>query len=134
MILFLVVALASCQGWAAEPDGTDPALRAPERRPLVILKQTVIHGRVFLIKEDDKQAYADNMKVEVQTLDGKKSVHKTKTNDDGSFALPSLSVGRYRLDVGRLRLELNVQDADRAVGQIQLPKTLLIFIPEEMRQ
>ena len=114
-----------------KPDGKKPA---PKRRPLVVMKQAEIKGRVFYLAEDDeKEAAAANLQIRLWTLDGKDLLYETSTDKNGKYTFPDLDVGRYKFGVGRLVMELKVVLADDAdPNAAKIPKTILVFIPRSL--
>jgi hypothetical protein len=103
----------------------------PKRPPLVVVKQAEIRGRVFFLADGEKEeAPGAGLKVLVQSIKDKKTLHQTASDGEGRFVLPSLQMGDYALTVGRLAMELQVKDPDQiAQGARKMPKTLLVFIP-----
>ena len=105
----------------------------PKRRPLVVLKQTRIKGRVFILSDDGSDSAARDLKVEVRTSDGEDLLFDTKTDDHGTYLLPDLDVGLYRLVMGLLEVELKVEDPGELPAHTRrVPKTIITFIPQEM--
>jgi len=111
---------------------------APRRRPLVVLKQTTIKGRVFLLTEKDgeaKETAAAKLPIEVCLSGETEPICRTQTEKDGVFSLPNLGVGKYMLKVGRLKLELLVQEPlEGPTYARRIPKTILIFLPEALKE
>jgi hypothetical protein len=114
----------------------DASNEGPGRRPLVVLKQTAIRGRVFLLNEaEEGDVRGVNVKVEVWTERGGRRLVDTKTDDKGEYTLPNLETGTYELRIGRLRLDLKVMEpADRPSGSRVVPKTIVVFIPASLRR
>lgn len=117
----------------APADGARPA--KAKRHPLVVLKQSQIRGKVLFLPDagEGPAVPARQLDVTVTERDGSKVLHKTLTQDDGSFALPDLEVGLFRIKVGRLVLELSVE-AQPETSAKPLPKTLLIYMPRELEK
>ena len=124
----LVLSLAMIGSVAA---GTS---QTPSKPYLVVMKQSEIQGTVrFLADEDNKEAQAAHMRIEVWTADGKKKLASTETDDKGAYRLPSLEVGAYRLTVGLLTLDLKVEDPDKVSPETrQIPKTIMVLIPRSL--
>ena len=112
----------------------DAVETAPAKPHLVVMKQAEIQGVVrFLADEDNKEAQASNLKIEVWTPDGQKKLAGTVTDAKGAYKLPSLDVGSYRLVVGLLTLDLKVEDPDKAAPDARkVPKTILVLIPRSL--
>ncbi|OGV66986.1 MAG: hypothetical protein A2498_09350 [Lentisphaerae bacterium RIFOXYC12_FULL_60_16] len=103
-------------------------------RLLVVMKQTEIRGQVFLIQEGEKKVVsADNVAIEVLHPARQGRILQTHTDTAGHFTLPNLEVGDYLLHVGKLNLELRVEDPQLAqVGVQQVPKSIILFLPESL--
>ena len=110
---------------------------APRRRPLVVLKQTTIKGRVFLLTEKDGEAEetaAANLPIEVCLPGEDEPIYKVQTDNKGFFSLPNLDMGKYELKVGRLILELRVEEPQEGPTYARrIPKTILVFMPAGLR-
>ena len=104
----------------------------------MVLKQSSIKGRVFFLTDNEnterQDVIAAGISIRILTKSGGKKLHETKADDQGQFTLPNLDVGTYQMVVGRLYLELNVQEQpDVATGRKSLiPKTILIFMPQDL--
>lgn len=118
----------------------EKADRERKIRPIVVMQQSEISGRVFVLqseqsKETPKGKTGTDVKIELRTSDQDGVVHRTITDKDGRFVLPNLDVGDYRLRVGRLWVDLRVE-APPAPGSTeaakQVSKTIVLFIPEEL--
>ena len=118
----------------APPPAPPASTNAPGRRPLVVLKQTAIHGRVFFLNDEDEQSLAKDMNVEIGKPKEAKVICRTRTGNDGTFVLPSLDVGAYEMKAGRLIVELKVEEPDETSGRTRLPKTILIIMPAGMKE
>jgi hypothetical protein len=132
-----LVLMAACCGllWGQRCDaaGANPAKPGQKKLPMVVMKQDRIDGRVFLLAEGKKEEpTVANLKVELRSADGSKLIHETKTGAKGEFALPNIAVAPYALIVGRLHLELQVQEAAVANGSRAIPKQIMIFLPHEL--
>jgi len=101
-------------------------------RPLVVMKQATIQGRVFFISESGKGSSAGHLVVRIHTSDGKKSLQETKTDKRGQYTLSFLEVGEYQLTVGRLILRLVVEEGKKGSDERKLPKVIMVFIPQEL--
>lgn len=110
-------------------------------RPLVVLKQAEIEGRVYFLTEDeqgkDKKDATNTkkiVKIKVLTEDQSTVLHQTQTDETGRYTIPNLDVGKYKLVVGKLIVDLLVKDrASNPDNKKELPKPLHIFIPEALR-
>ena len=81
-----ITAMVIFTATSAIPAEKDPQAKeeAPHRRPLVVMKQTQITGKVFFLAEEENQEEAAaDLKIEVWTLDGKKRLYKTTTDKEG---------------------------------------------------
>ena len=123
--------MAAAHTAMADPPATT---NAPGRRPLVVIKQTAIHGRVFFLNDDDEQSLGKDVKVEIRKSKESKVLCQTRTADDGTFVLPSLDVGLYEMKAGKLTVELKVEDPQETPGLTRLPKTILIIMPAAMKE
>lgn len=119
---------------APEADSTREE-SVPGRRPLVVLKQTEIAGKVFFLDESEvEDDRAKGVRIEVRTLDAGDLLFGTVTDEKGTYTLPNFDVGTYRLVVGGLILELLIEEPDQpGVRKRRIPKTILVFIPKELR-
>ena len=61
-----------------------------------------------------------------------KLVHETRTDENGLFSLPVLSVGAYRLVIGELSVQLRVLPKAEERKDQEEPKILLILLPKEV--
>lgn len=116
----------------AAKDGTS----LPLSDPLVVLKQSSIKGKVFLLSEEGKDVKGSEISIEVRKKGETDVLYKTTTDGEGSFALPNMDVGSYSLKIGRLSIELRVEEfvvEDGAKATRKIPKTVLVYIPEDMR-
>lgn len=104
------------------------------RRPMVVMKQEVIKGRVFFVSEDEsEQQPASGLRIELRALGEDEVIATTVTDIEGRYKLENLDVGEYDLSVGLLRMELRVRDPLENPEELQrLPKTILIFIPRTL--
>lgn len=104
------------------------------KHPLVVLKQSVIRGRIFFVLEVDKQEPADKLHLQIIDPDSDKLVYETDADEKGAFSLPNLEVGKYKFLVGRLILELRVEELTTYPGKHRLiPKTILIFMSRDLK-
>ncbi len=114
----------------------DDILKAKKgRSPLVVLKQVEIQGQVFLIADKDgKQLPAKKVKIQVNSIDTKKNLFKTTTDDTGKYKLPNFDIGRYQFYVGRLKLELEITKPQKPGKRVKrISKKVIVFIPESMK-
>ncbi|MBA4386569.1 MAG: hypothetical protein C0404_01230 [Verrucomicrobia bacterium] len=133
------VALLIVAGSAA---GEDTNKTASASRPLVVMKQAEIAGKVFFLQEDEEGNSGKSplktkkgIKIKVLSQDQSTTIFKTETDENGSYTLPNLDVGKFKLLVGRLLLDLRVEDAqDNPKKMKELAKTLHIFIPEALKE
>ena len=98
-------------------------------KPLVVMKQAEINGRVFFLAEDDEDYVASDLIIKVLTEDEEKVIQETTTDENGRYVLKNLDAGKYRFMVGLLRLRLRVEDSTEAVGKEKVSKKILVFIP-----
>jgi len=111
-----------------------PTGRLGAKPHLVVMKQDEIRGKVyFLAEENEKEAPAPDMKIEIWTPDSSKLIQSTMTDTNGAYKLPSLDVGPYRMIIGKLNLELRVQDPLKITpGTRTIPKTIIVLIPRSL--
>jgi hypothetical protein len=127
-----------CQPLFSAPEGQ--RTKTTTIRPLVVMKQSEICGRVFFIQEETEKGkpatvVRPGVKIELRTADQDIVLHKTATDESGCFTLPNLDVGAYRLVVARLTMNLRVEDPPTASEGIkQMSKTIVVFIPGEIRE
>jgi hypothetical protein len=135
----LSLSIASAVGEdQATPKAKDESGKAEKqlRDPLVVLKQSYIKGKVFLLAEEDKDVRGSDIQIEVTRKNEEQVLFKTVTEETGDFGLPNLDVGSYSLRIGRLRIELRVESPQETDGEKttrKIPKTVLVYIPEDMR-
>ena len=105
-----------------------------KRKPLVVMKQAEIEGKVFILTpEDETSKGAENIFLEVRTFADDISVYKTKAEKDGSYVLPNLEIGKYRFTVGYLKLELVVENPDLLKNRDKkVSKKIIVFLPESL--
>lgn len=104
------------------------------RRPLVVLRQSSISGRVFLLSQDAKDSVAEQLKIQIRDRTEQKLLFETRTDKEGRFALPNLDVGKYGLIIGRLKLVLEVREPlTGPTSARRIPKTIIVFIPEALK-
>ena len=111
----------------------EPAKDTPGKRPIVVMKQAEIRGRVFFLPEGEEEAEdvrAVGQRVLIRTLDGADVLHKTATDKNGEYSIPNLDTGKYQMVVGRLVLELHVAEP----GGKALLKNIVIFIPRMLQE
>jgi len=132
----LLAAVAACSpvSGASATEGSANGGAAPVRRPLVVLKQAAIRGRVIFLADDDKEETpAAGLNVEVWTANAKERLYRTETDRTGRCTLPALDVGKYRLMIGMLILVLKVEDPDPISAlREKIPKTILVFMPRQL--
>ena len=129
-VLWLIAASA-CFG----VDTNNAVVAGSADGPLVVMKQAQISGRVFLMSEEEDGGThgASEVSVIVREPEQAGNMLETKTGENGSFVLPDLEVGEYRLIVARLNLRLRVERPDETGGnKLYIAKTLVIFLPQEM--
>ncbi len=105
------------------------------RKPVVVLKQAAIEGQVLLMAEKDgHQVPAEDVEIQVRNIDTRASLFKTTTDENGKYTLPNFDIGKYQFIVGRLKLELEIIEAQKPGKRItRISKKIIIFIPEGMR-
>ena len=116
-----------------KPQDASPSA-APKRKPLVVMKQTEIKGRVFLIGDKGEEAVpAPDILIEVRLKTEEKLLHRTTTDRQGNYTLPSLAVDLYAFKVGLLNLELRVESPEKEFeGKKPIPKMIFVFLPQEL--
>lgn len=136
---FLVcLVAATAVAVVAAPDSVEPArpgAGTQKRHPLVVLKQTEIHGRVFFLSEEGEGDAVPARQLPVAVFDhgGRKEVHKTVTDDDGFFSLPDMDVGVYQIRIGGLTLDLSVE-VNSGSAEKTIPKQLLVYMPKALEK
>jgi hypothetical protein len=121
-----------------EPAKVDQNIRKnqkPQRKPLVVMKQADILGKVFIIddEKDTQNSPAQRIMIKLANKKEDDAIYETGTDDEGVFKIPNLDKGEYHLIVGLLTLDLNVMDADpQAAVKMNIPKNIMVFIPNSM--
>lgn len=135
-LLFTMPANGQDKKEDASPKEDDQLVQKTKRPPIVVMKQSHIQGKVFfLTQEDDNDAVADNLLIELSSLDDNRVIHSTATDTNGVYTLPDLDRGNYGLNIGRLKMELIVEDPTTTSRQIStLPKNIIVFIPRAMEK
>lgn len=131
----LLLTPARAQDVARSAPAAGAAASAAYKLPLVVLRQQAIEGRVFFIAEEqESDAYASGVDVQVRLQGAEQPAVQTRTDEIGRFGLPDLAVGVYRLTIGRLTVELRVMDpaAVEATEAAKIPKMIAIFIPRAL--
>ena len=128
------VLLVSALALGAAGDEKAQAVSKSDRRPLIVMRQAEITGKVYFLADDQSdEATAADQRVQVLTANGQTNVYETITDKTGGYVLPNLQAGTYQLVVGRLNLELQVLDAEKAAaGGQQAAKTILVLIPRSL--
>ncbi len=132
-LLFLATA-------AHAQEKTDPpALRPADTTGLtnvvhrgIIVRKAPIRGRVFIAaeKRNEDETPAEKVKVEVRDKDGKETLEKAETDEQGYFDLPELNPEEYLLMVGGLTIKLIVEPDLPDPGE--LPKVVMFVLPRKM--
>jgi hypothetical protein len=132
----LLLAGAVLTGKAYANDASTNAPSSGEtsrRRPLVVLKQATIKGRIFIIVDENSTRPARKSKIEILDKEGDRKIHETVVDEEGGFTLPNMETGQYMLKAGRLYLELVVQSPEGPESTVKrIPKTILIFTLSEL--
>ena len=91
-----------------------------------------IQGKVFLAsaRQGEDEEPAPNVKVQVRELETDKVLREAITDSEGYYSLPRLEPAQYLMVIGRLNLDLNVKPEEQPVTE--LPKILIVILPEEM--
>lgn len=115
----------------------------------VLMEASTARGKVVVLetRKEDRKA-VENLLVQVwtapdeeQEVEGaeeaggkaeEKLVHETRTDENGLFSLPVLSVGAYRLVIGELSVQLRVLPKAEERKDQEEPKILLILLPKEV--
>ena len=56
----------------------------------------------------------------------------TATDKKGEYKLPNLDVGKYRLTIGRLVMDLVVEDPKEKKVRGSMMKKIIVFIPRSL--
>jgi len=91
-----------------------------------------IQGQVFLasVAQGEEEKPAPNVRVQIRETDSDKVLREAVTDSNGYYSLPRLKPDEYLMIVGRLKLQLNVKPETQQVNE--LPKILIVILPEEM--
>ena len=132
--LYILVFLCCICSIAAGQNPADSE-KPKGRKPLVVLKQAAIEGQVLLLAEKDgQQVPAEDVEIQVRNIDTRASLFKTTTDKNGKYTLPNFDIGKYQFIVGRLKLELEIIEAQKPGKRItRISKKIIIFIPQGMR-
>ena len=115
------------------PSGDDKN-KSVKRPPLVIMNETEVIGRVFILADGKhEEAVASGIPVQILDKGNKKSICETKTDKTGSYLIPKLSVGEYSMIIGRLHLRLTVVARKTEGNEEEASKIILVFLPKELR-
>lgn len=103
-----------------------------EEYSAVRVRLAPVRGRVFLSseKEDSGDIPGADVRVQVRDIATDELLAETFTDKNGTYELPEFDIGRYYMHVGALRLELLV--VPESVAGEELPKIIILIIPEEM--
>lgn len=91
-----------------------------------------IQGKVFLAsaRQGEDETPAPNVKVQVRDLETDKVLREAFTDKEGYYSLPKLEVAQYLMTIGRLKIQLDVKPEKQSLTE--LPKILIVILPEEM--
>ena len=111
-----------------QPQGEKP------KRPTMAVTYADIQGKVFLAsaRQGEDEAPAVNVKIQVRDLETDKVLREALTDKDGYYSLPKLEPAQYLMIIGRLKLQLDVKREKQPLTE--LPKILIVILPEEMTQ
>jgi hypothetical protein len=115
---------------AADPDA-QPQAEKP-KRPLMTVTHADIQGKVFLAsaRQGQDEAPAPNVRVQVRDLESDKVLREAFTDKEGYYSLAKLEPAQYLMIIGRLKLQLDVKPEQQPLTE--LPKVLIVILPEEM--
>lgn len=93
-----------------------------------------IKGRVFIVSEEEGEEEYPGEDVRVRVLDEETDdvILQTRTDKEGYYDFPRIDVGTYILNIGRLRLNMEVLPDEAPEGQ--LPKIIIVMIPKELAE
>lgn len=129
-----LVALSSGHGWAQTAQETSPAALEVDF-PGVRVAHAEIRGRVFIAGETEgaEEAPAPNVLIRVMDERERTEIRRTRTKDNGDYTLPVLDLGRYRLLIGGLRVDLLVEERDEDRTD-ESPKVVIFVLPKELAE
>jgi hypothetical protein len=115
---------------ASNPEERPPTDKP--RRPVMSVTHADIQGKVFLAsaRQGEEEEPAVNVKVQVRDLKTDEVLREALTDKEGYYSLPMLEPAHYLLIIGRLKLELDVKPEQQSLTE--LPKILIVILPEEM--
>ncbi len=113
----------------------DPAPPPPAETPryaVMTVTHAEIQGQVFLasVVQGEEEKPAPNVRVQIREMDSDKVLREAITDRNGYYSLPKLEPDQYLMIVGRLKLQLDVKPETQQVHE--LPKTLIVILPEEL--
>ena len=105
----------------------------------VVMEEATVRGKVVILetRREDRKTVG-GLRIEVWTTEPDnprirdERIHRTRTDDEGLFSLPSVEIGRYVIIVGELRLGLQVVPKANVRADQQEPKVLLILLPKDV--
>ena len=86
-----------------------------------------IRGSVLHI---DGETPMSGLPVRLWNMETEETIHKTKTNKDGIFAVPRMSQGEYMLTVGRVNINMGIFAARR--GETPQDHSFVIILPKRL--
>ena len=137
MSKFLPYALLLGCGLLIAPCALRGAPRANDDFHGVIVHDLDIDGRVYIIsgERDNKGRIPDPRpapggRVEIRTVAEDKVIAQARTDDQGRYTLPRIDVGKYKVCIGLLRMDLEVWPA--AAASNTSARSFVVLVPEEM--
>ena len=117
---------------AEEPEPSYDPDYEEEDTSVIRVSHAEIEGKVYIASQEAglREQPADDVNVQIKDLDDQ-LLSETLTDEEGSYTLPRIDVGEYKLHIGGLTLNLSVEeDSDR--WDEQLRKVVIVIIPEQM--
>jgi hypothetical protein len=126
-VLLLLPAFSVSAADPAEPSRTDKP-----NRPIMTVTYADIQGKVFLnsARQGEDESPASNVKVQVRDLETGQVLREALTDKEGYYILPKLEPAEYLMIIGRLKIQLIVKTETQSLTE--LPKVLIVILPEEM--
>ena len=102
---------------------------------LIRVMHAEIEGQVFLASEDQgiREIPAEDVSVQIRDDAGDRLIAEALTDEAGSYTLPKIDVGRYKLLIGGLRLNMSVEPEDTRWSD-ELRKVIIAIIPKQMAE
>lgn len=126
VLFFLPILFVSAANAEERPPADKPT------RPVMAVTYAEIQGKVFLAsaRQGEEEEPAANVKVQVRDLQTDKVLREALTDKEGYYSLPKIEPAQYLMVIGRLKLQLDVKPEEQSLTE--LPKILIIILPEEM--